>query len=228
MHFRLMISNSASKSILPGMLWVEEASADLIIEIRSRSDQITVEQGNRIFSAGDPAGGLFHVQQGRLDLFLPDPGLQNDLGHCVGPGWWLGDIAAVSGRARRFDIIAGRDCKLLRLPRAQIVSLCERFPEMWQRLAQMTAENMLLAIDALALLRTEDPTQRVAACLLRLGSSGPGWRNTIPISQVELAQVCNLSRRRVVAALGELDKRGATSRKRLTISICPDKLRALN
>jgi CRP-like cAMP-binding protein len=206
------------------MQWVDEASEELMREIRSRSDRITVEQGNRIYSADDPAGGLYHVQQGRLDMFLPDPWLQNDLGHCLGPGWWVGDMATVSGKSRRLEIIAGRDCTLLRLSRAQIAQLCERFPEMWQRLAQMTAENMRLTIDTLASLRIEDPTDRVAACLLRLGCSGPGWNNTIPISQVELAQICNLSRRRVVGALSELDKRGATSRKRLAVRIQPDKL----
>lgn len=212
------------QSLVSGMEWVDAASTELLETIRLRSTTIVFREGDRIYMALEPPGGLFHVTMGRLDLRYPDPELEHDLGHCFGPGWWVGDIAAISGHARRFDLYAGRDSQTMYLTRSDLLRICEDFPEMWRSLAMMASENMRVAVDTVASLRIKDPTSRVAACLGRLSHSGPGWINLIPISQIELAEICNISRRRVVSALKELDRRGWTTRHRMRIEIDPKKM----
>lgn len=219
-----MNSHTRKKHLVPGMAWAEEAPRDLLSAILARADMVEAKQGFGLYNADDPEGGLFHVLSGRLDVLLPEEGLAHPLGHCLGPGWWAGDISAISGQPRRIALFAGRDSNVLRLTRSELARLCDEFPQMWQILAKMAAENMDIAIGASASLRIEDPTWRVAACLLRLTRTGPGWNNALPISQSELASIANISRRRVIDALSELDRRGATSRSRLLIRIDPVRL----
>lgn len=206
------------------MAWAEEASKDILSAILARADLVEAKRGITLYNADDPGGGLFHILSGRLDLLLPDGGLTHSLGHCMGPGWWVGDLSAISGQPRRLDLFAGRDSRVLRLPRSELARLCKEIPEMWQLLARMAAENMRVAIGVLASLRIEDPTGRVAACLLLMSRTGPGWHNALPISQSELASIANISRRRVVDALSELDRCGATSRSRLLVRVDPESL----
>lgn len=219
-----MAEHLTKKSLVRGMAWADEASTEMMKLLQVLATTLDVRQGERLYNAEDPPGGLYHLKTGRLDLHMPDPALSHDLVHCFGPGWWVGDLAAISGQARRFDLIAGRDSRVLQISRAHLLRVCTEFPEMWRCLSIMASENMRLAVDTVASLRIDNPTLRVASCLVRLNQSGPGWSNVIPIGQSELAQLCNISRRRVVSALKELDLLGGTTRHRMRIKVTPEKM----
>jgi CRP-like cAMP-binding protein len=158
---------------------------------------------------GDPAGGIFGIVSGRLDMHLPIWGEHRSLAHIAGPGWWIGDLAAFTGEPRRFDIWVESESLLLRLSRAEIGRICDQHPAMIKHLLMLSLANQSLAIDAVEALGLAEPVQRVSACLLRIDRGGPGWNGRLELTQGELASIAKLSRRRTNAALRELEDAGA-------------------
>jgi CRP-like cAMP-binding protein len=195
--------------MLDAMGWLADASPNMRAEIARRCDQITVREGRMLYRAGDPAGGIFCITTGRLELHLHRWGSEHSLAHICGPGWWVGDLAAISGGPRRFDASVQRDTRLLRLSRAEISRICDLYPEMHNHLLIMTTLNMRLMIDAAEALGFPDPLRRVAACLTRIDRSSPGWNGRLVMTQGELANIANLSRRRTNAALQDLEAAGS-------------------
>jgi CRP/FNR family cyclic AMP-dependent transcriptional regulator len=191
-----------------GMGWLSLAPRDLKNDIERRCDLITAREARELYGAGDPAGSIFGILSGRVDMHLPLWGEQGSLAHVSGPGWWIGDMAAVTGQPRRFEITVQRDTQLLRLSRAEISRICDRHPMMFRHLLLMSAANQGLAIDAAEALGLADPMQRITACLLRIDKGGPGWKGRLMLTQGELASIAKLSRRRTNAALQDLAAAG--------------------
>jgi len=195
--------------MLDGMGWLSQASGELRDEVKRRCDLINAREARALYGMGDPAGGIFGIVSGRLDLHLPLWGEDRSLAHVAGPGWWIGDLAAVTGHPRRFDIAVRRDTQLLRLSRVEIGRICDRHPAMLQHMLMMSVANQGMAIDAAVALGLVEPLRRVSSCLLRVDRGGPGWNGRLELTQGELASIAKLSRRRTNAALRELEAAGA-------------------
>jgi CRP-like cAMP-binding protein len=195
--------------MLDGMGWLSQASAELKDEVERRCDLITVGEARALYGVGDPAGGIFGIVSGRLDMHLPLWGEDRSLAHVAGPGWWIGDLAAVTGDPRRFDISVQCNSQLMRLSRAEIGRICDRHPAMLHHMLLMSMANMRMLIDAAEGLGIAEPARRVSACLLRIDRGGPGWNGRLDLTQGELASIAKLSRRRTNAALRELEDAGA-------------------
>lgn len=214
--------------MLNGMGWLEHASPELRAEVARRGDLIKMREACTLYRAEDPTGGIYGVVSGRLDMHLPLWGADCSLAHVCGPGWWVGDLAAISGEPRRFEVSVQRGTRLTRLSRAEIGRICNLFPEMHQCLLAMMTYNMRVLIDTVEGFGFSEPTRRIAACLLRLDRTGPAWQGRLPITQGELAIIAKLSRRRTNAALNDLEADGALRLRYGQIEVCNRRsLRAL-
>lgn len=192
--------------------WLEEAAGDLQIVFFERCDPIHFSKGEAIFHADDEPGGIFGVISGRIDSHLPRLKAERTLVHASGPGAWIGDMAAFSGRPRRFDLLAGAKSEVLRISRSELFKLCEQRPEIWRYMTILVASSLRISVDALETLCFDDPTIRMATCLLRLDAGGPGWNGQIPASQKDLASMAGMSRRRAIMALEVLETAGYVQR----------------
>ncbi len=195
-------------AVLDGMGWLSDAPPDLKNEISRRSDRITAYEARTIYRAGDAAGGIFGVVSGRLDVHLPNWGSERSLTHVLGPGWWIGDMAAITGERRRLEVSAQPGTRLTRLSRAEIGRICGLFPDMHRCLLLMAVANMRALIETVENLGLSEPASRVGACLLRLDRTGVGWEGRLPVTQGEIAIMARLSRRRANAALNALEASG--------------------
>src|SRR6056297_4131284 len=128
--------------MLDGMGWLSQASGELRDEVKRRCDLINAREARALYGMGDPAGGIFGIVSGRLDLHLPLWGVDRSLAHVAGPGWWIGDLGAVTGEPRRFDILVQCDSQLLRLSRAEIGRISDMYPAMHYHLLLMSMANM--------------------------------------------------------------------------------------
>lgn len=189
------------------MGWLNSLPASLRSDILRRCSEINKRQGEVVYRADDLAGGIFTLVSGRLDYHWAHMLGGETLFYAVGPGWWVGDLAAISGQPRRMDLIAGRDSKVLHLARATIQELSASRPEFQSSLAHMIAQTLRAAVSVLEFRSIEDPTIRTAACLRILERTGRGWNGSIPLSQGELAIICKISRRRINTALNELRRK---------------------
>lgn len=194
------------------MDWLAGASPEMMSALSDRADRVSLPAGHRYIWAEQAAGGLTAIVSGRVDLHLAGVREGRTLIHAFGPGWWLGDLSAVSGEPRSFDHVAAFPSELLRLNRYELGRLCQDHPDAWRCLARMLAINMRLAIDVVEQHRLADPTARVVMCLLRLHRTGGSWGGRLPVTQAELASMADLSRRRTIAALETLEHAGAVRR----------------
>ncbi|MEE4237028.1 MAG: Crp/Fnr family transcriptional regulator [Anderseniella sp.] len=188
------------------MGWLTSLPADLRTEVLRRSSEITKRQGEVVYRADDLAGGIFTLVSGRLDFHWTHLLGGETLFYAVGPGWWVGDLAAISGQPRRLDLVAGRDSKVLHLSRATIRELSASRPDFPPSLFGMISQTLRAAISVLEFMSIEDPTIRTAACLRSLNRTGSGWNGSLPFSQNELAVICKISRRRMNAAVNDLNR----------------------
>ena len=177
-------------------------------DVAARCDVLRYRKAERVYDAGDDTGGLFGVVEGRLEIHMPAKDGRPTLSYVTGPGFWTGDLAALTGRQRRISILAGSDCTLLRLTRAAMTSITDSQPGAWRSFAVLSAINLAVALDVIEAMRCTDPVDRVAATLFNLAFSNPGGTLPIEISQAELGALTRLSRSAVNRAIGNLEARG--------------------
>lgn len=214
-----MKSNYDRGSLPDPMGWLDAFTPTARAELYRQCSEFTLRPGQTIYRTADPPGGIFTVLDGRIDLHWAHLSSDSTLFFATGPGWWVGDLAAMSGNARRFDLVAGRESKVLRLNRATLLDLVEQSPDLWPGIVRMLTATMSGAVDIMQFLSVDDPTSRIASCLFALNVTGQGWNGTLPLSQAELASIARISRRRTNAALAELEAAGTIERGYGVISI---------
>lgn len=208
------------RAFLPDpMGWLHQLPVDLRDEILRRCSEVTKRQGEVIYRADDTAGGIFTIMSGRIDLHWPHMPGGETLFYALGPGWWIGDLAALSGKPRRFDLVAGRDSKVLHLARSTIQELSRTRPEFLSSMLGMVTATLRGSITIMEFLSIDHSTIRTAACLAALNATGQGWNGQLPFSQAELAVICKISRRRMNSALNELQASGAVALGYKSVSV---------
>lgn len=208
-------------SVLRRFGWLAGTPAEFQDVVLRKSDRMTVGQGDTVFHAGDDAGGGIGVIEGFADLHVEGGGSDDTLSHIVGPGYWVGGVAALTGRPRRIGMVARTTLRLIRLPRAEILRMTEQVPEHWRHFPGLAAINLATAIDIVDALRRSDPAERLAMVLRNLNQGAPTAGGELAVSQADLASLSALSRSSVNRALGVLAARGLIRQGYKTISL-PD------
>lgn len=108
------------------------------------------------------------------------------------PGEWFGEIAVLDGGLRTHDAYTTVDSALAILPKAPLLEICQRFPEVYRALVLLLCEHCRLSFTALDEFLIFTPEQRLARrILLRMQESGA---NRIAISQEEMGALVGISR----------------------------------
>ena len=109
--------------------------------VRSALDQASVDRhvqaGSWLFSAGDPAGAVYVLRSGRLDV-VADGEVVRELG----PGAVVGELALLTAGVRSASVRARRDSVLSEVSRADFDSAMGRDPESYPALAGVLAEQL--------------------------------------------------------------------------------------
>lgn len=199
--------------------WLTQAPSGFREAVLSRCDHIHIRATQSIYEVGDDTGGIYGIAQGSVELHLPSAGGQPTLTFLSGPGLWLGDVAAITGRSRQLSVLAKADTHVLRLSRAEMQRVTLEDPLAWLQFAELLAMNFTLAMRMIAVLRYDSPVQRLSALLLTLAATEPDGQLKAKVSQAELAAMANLSRTTVNAALAELEDTGLVRRAYAAVEI---------
>lgn len=188
--------------------WLATTSPAFRQAVLSRCDAISVRAGDVIYRSEEATGGLFGVTSGKIELHLP--GLRDDhtLCHIGGPGYWFGDLAALSGLPRRFDVVAGSHCVVARLPRAELQRVLDNEPEGWRNVALLVNGNLDLAVRVVEALKQQAPAARIALSLRNLVGTARDIPHRITATQAEIAAIAGLSRRVANTILHRLEAAG--------------------
>jgi CRP/FNR family cyclic AMP-dependent transcriptional regulator len=193
--------------------WLSTTPAEFQDAVLGRGDIVRLGAEATLYHAGDEPGGIYGLISGHIELHLSGRGKSATLAHIAGPGFWVGDFAAIAGAPRRFTIVARDECSLFRLSRAEMLRICGDEPPYWQFFAQLTVAGLGLAIDIAEMLRRTDRIARVAAVLTILAEEDAHGHPVVHASQGDLAAMTRLSRGAVNAALGSLEERAWIARR---------------
>jgi Crp-like helix-turn-helix domain len=110
-------------------------------------------------------------------------------------------------------VVARTDCRLLRVPRAQIVRLTETDPEVWRSFSLLLARTHAKAMGIIHALKQSDPARRVAAMLAVLVEDNAAGMTIAPASQWDIGELAHLGRSKVNTSLKALESRGLIRRR---------------
>jgi CRP-like cAMP-binding protein len=131
----------------------------------------------------------------------------------IGAGGWFGEGSIIKDEARKYDLVAIRDTRLVMMPRATFMWLFENSTAFNRFLVRQLNERMGQFIATIEHDRILGPKARVARNLAWLFNPVlyPGTGQSIEISQEELGLLAGLSRPVVNRCLGELEAEGLLS-----------------
>lgn len=206
-------------AFLRGVTWLAQTPPKFQDQLLSKADLLRLKKGDLLYDVGDDATGLFGVAEGHVEVHAPRAGVDATLSFVGGPGFWLGDIAAFTGQPRRVGIVARTDCRLMRVPRAEIVRLAEIDPEVWRSFSLLLARNYAKAMGIIHALKQSDPARRVAAMLAVLIEDNAAGVTIAPASQWDIGELAHLGRSKVNTSLKALESRGLIQRRYRSIDV---------
>ncbi len=128
----------------------------------------------------------------------------------VPAGGWFGEGSLLKDETRKYDVIALRDTRVARMPRATFEWLLENSLPFTRFLLMQLNERLGQFIGLVENDRMLDVDTRVARCLAAMFNSHlyPGIEELVQISQEEIGYLSGASRQRANQALQLLEREG--------------------
>ena len=178
--------------------------------ILSHAVQQNFDKEQAIFHSGDAFNGLYAVLNGSVRLGYIDIEGKESVAAIVEPIMWFGEISLVDAQPRSHDAIAIQKSLILHIPSGAIQKLLQEQPIFWYHIAQLTSQKLRFAFLELISIQTQTLKQRLAQRLMFIlngyGSHLMIEKNTIHLSQEQLAQMLTCSRQTVNQELQALEK----------------------
>jgi CRP-like cAMP-binding protein len=169
----------------------------------------------RLFSRGDPPGGLWCVLTGSVVAFN-EIGTDVDgvFGQFDAP-YWFGDIAMFDRIGRTHSVEATQPIEVLHVPVEPLDRYLDAHPEAWRSLGLLLTLKLRLCFTLLDELAGVPADVRVARRLLLLatgfGMHEQQLKDVLEIHQEQLSQMVGMSRTSVNPILGRLAAAGLLS-----------------
>jgi CRP-like cAMP-binding protein len=184
----------------------------------------TIGRGGRVFTEGEPCHGLFVIVEGTVDVRqTSDSGREQSL-HSEGPGAALGEVPLFDGGGYLASAVAVTPARLLMLPRAALLALCQQRPVVALALLEALARRVRRVATLAADLAFQEVTERVARYLDAMARADgrrlvPGATFELALTQEQLAARLGTVRELVARALAQLRKRRVIAQhgRRVTI-----------
>ena len=231
-----MAANSLSAAdfeVLTRRGWLSRTPAAFQRQIIGLCTLRPVACGQPVFVAGDDDSDVFGIVRGHLDFLSRFSASDGHVAHITHPGFWFGFAPLMTGTPRRFTVMARTDALLAMVRPKQLNGLLKAHPEWWRHLAVGITEYADIAANASSDLMIPENERRVVAVLLRLCDcrfpppvGGPPQE--VPLTQVELAAMSNVSRNTLGSILRNLQDAGLVAIGYGKIRpLQPERLRAL-
>jgi CRP-like cAMP-binding protein len=143
-----MMSDDAIARVLKRTPILDGVSHDTIGRIAASAREQSVDEGETLYSIGDPARNAYIVISGRLRFTLGGDGRPEASGSIIPPGDILGWAALLVDQPRRIaTVVALEDCELLAIEGKGLLRLLDEDPRagflVMQRLARMITQSFL-------------------------------------------------------------------------------------
>lgn len=109
-------------------------------QVRSRSNLISYQAGQRIFSEGDEAEFVYFIESGKISIFF-EKFTSTDEIHTLGPGECFGEMAILLGEKRNASAHAVEDSMLLVLNKDELMDVIQNNPHISGMLDDLLVER---------------------------------------------------------------------------------------
>lgn len=104
---------------------------------RNETDGVEFAQGQRIFSAGDPADMMYVVLEGEVEISIRGKAVEN-----LGPGGVLGEMALIDHAPRTATATAATRCRLAAIPEKRFLFMLQQTPHFSLQIMRVIAERL--------------------------------------------------------------------------------------
>jgi CRP-like cAMP-binding protein len=179
--------------ILEAQGWLAERSKAARAKLSAIAKLRNFVKDDRIYLAGDPANGMFGLVSGSLNISFPRGDGEDYTIHRAGAGFWLGDLALISGKPRLVSVRAAEPTVMVHFAPQDITRLLREDPRLYADFYALTYENVEIALRLVSNLAIASTDKRLADRLIMefdALNNGDGW---VPLSQSELAKLLAVS-----------------------------------
>ena len=198
--------------------------ADLLRRLAGLSETMTLARGDVLFYQGDEGDALYGIFDGSIRISLTSPDGKEFTINLMENGDVFGEIALLDGLSRTADARAGRDSRLMRIPRRAFLDLMDKEPRLMRHVIDMLCERIRVTTGEMTDVAFLDLRARLAKRLLDLSLShgveeGAGIRIGLTLTQTDVAQMLGVTREAVNKQIQTLVRSGLISMERGTITI---------
>lgn len=136
-----------------------------------RTHERRFEAGEIVFDVAEPAGFLYVIQSGTIDLVRPGADRPRAVAR-LGPGDLFGEMGVLVGAARTVRAVAVTDARLLELDRGTFEGMCLERPEIALGIIQRLAARVIELEKRLAGLGMDDLLRPMVRCLVLRAERG--------------------------------------------------------
>ena len=138
------------------------------------ADSHTVEEGETLFTKGQPSDGGYVIVEGRIDL---TSGANDSVVKQYGPGSLLGEMALITETEYGATAEARRQSQVLKISRALFRRMLREYPHLAEMLQKRIGETVGDFVQRLGLCSKPDRTRRTAGDAGAVGEGLIEFRN---------------------------------------------------
>jgi CRP-like cAMP-binding protein len=166
------------------------------------------DDGEMIFSEGDPCPGLYVIESGFVKIFKTSPSGREQVLAIDGPGHSIAELPVFDGGNYPASAQAVQPTALLFVSKQDFHALCQEHPKVALKVLRVVGRRLRGLVAIIEELSFSTVRHRLAAALLRMARQGrntpAGIEITLPVSNQELASQIGTVRELVSRNLSRL------------------------
>ena len=203
--------NSAFR-VLRGRGWFSQINWKFQEALAREARLVRARRGEQIFHFGDPGAGLFGVVSGSVLLSFPrEDGILLPLVP-LGCGFWVGDLAVLSGKPGIISIETHNDLTAVNISADKVLKLARDMPDIYRAFYELNRINIHLLLRLMTGLTADTADRKIAFRLLILSNYAHGADGWLDLTNHELAAQLGLSLPTVQRAVKRLERNGFLER----------------
>ena len=212
---------AAGLEILRRVSYFASVPASELRRVAARCRTRSVGAGETVFDEGQPCPGLLVVIEGLVEIRQISLRGREQVFHTEGPGATLGEVPLFDAGGYLASAVAAAPTRLLLLPRAEVLRLCQRHPAVALAMLRTMARRVRRFASIIGDLAFRPVTERLARYLEAAAGEplAPGARVELTLTQAQLAARLGTVRELVARAFSELAGRGIITRDRSRVVV---------
>jgi CRP/FNR family transcriptional regulator, cyclic AMP receptor protein len=167
-----------------------------------------LQDGEALYSAGDPPDGLYGLISGQIQLVNYQALGKQVISIVVQPGRWFGELSMLDGKPRPNQATAVGRTQLAVLTMSSFQKLIAQSFDYYRDVTLLICARSRWAAENLTSVLSSSAETRLARILLSLSRGATGSGADVHLNQDDLAGMIGVTRQRVNTLLRKLEQRG--------------------